>query len=145
MSIQEFLRSFRVSAGTGDRRDFTLEQEVSLYRRRAEVALGEERFDDALVFLAKVLRLNPYDLQARMTVAEVYHYGLNEATKALLTYEKVIASAGYDESNSYCVKAREAIGELTLVFDTPSIALQDLFEEDTPQTDNGGLAQSVAG
>jgi len=143
--LEKLFRSFRSTFHAVDREDFTLEEEVALYRHRAEVALQEERWSDALVFLAKILRLNPYDLQARMTVAQTYHYQLRESTKALLTYEKVIAAAGYDESNSYSVAAREGIRELTPALETATLPLHDLLDEDTPQEESGGLAQSVAG
>jgi tetratricopeptide (TPR) repeat protein len=113
MSFQELLRTFRSSL-TASREDFTLQDEIALYRKRAELALGEERFGDALVFLAKILRLDPYDLAARMAVAETYHRHLSEPIKAILTYEKVIASAGYDDSNPFCAAAREGIRELAL-------------------------------
>ena len=107
--IEKFLRSFRSLAAE----EFTLEDEIALYRRRAELARREERYADSLVFLAKILRLNPYELSARMQVAETYHRQLAEPAKALLTYEKVIATAGYDDSNPWCARAREAIRELT--------------------------------
>ncbi len=142
--IEKLFRSFRTPFGASGREDFTLEEEVALYRHRAEVALEEERFSDALVFLAKILRLNPYDLQARMTVAHTYHYALKEPTKALLTYEKVIAASGYDESNSYSVAAREGIRELAGALDTSALPLHDLVE-DEENTDNGGRAHNVAG
>ena len=79
--IEKLFRSFRSPFSATSREDFTLEEEVALYRHRAEVALEEERYSDALVFLAKILRLNPYDLQARMTVAHTYHYALKERTR----------------------------------------------------------------
>lgn len=133
MSIQQLLRSFRANLGVGPGEDFTLDDEVALYRRRADVALREERYNDSLVFLAKILRLNPYDLQARMLVAQIYHHGLNEPTKALLTYEKIVASAGYDESNSYCVIARDGIRELTAVFETSALPLHDLLADEAEE------------
>ena len=34
--------------------EVTLDDEIALYRRRAEMALREERWNDALVFLAKI-------------------------------------------------------------------------------------------
>lgn len=129
MSIQDLLRSFRTTLRRAEGEEFTLDEEVALYRRRAEMALREERWNDALVFLAKILRLNPYDLSARMLVAETYHHALGEATKALLTYEKVVAAAGYDESNPYCARAREGIRLLTTVFETPALELPELAEE----------------
>jgi hypothetical protein len=107
--IEKLLRNFRTSLA-GE--EFTLEDEIALYRRRAEMARREERYADSLVFLAKVLRLNPYDISVRMQVAQTYHRFLNEPAKALLTYEKVIASAGYDDSNPWCAHAREAIREI---------------------------------
>ena len=80
MSIQKVLRTFRSSISPTRRAPVPLDEEVALYRRRAEIALEEERFQDALVFLAKVLRLNPYDLPSRMLVAQTYHYGLSLGT-----------------------------------------------------------------
>jgi len=118
MSIQNVFRTFRSSISPVRRTAVPLDAEVALYRRRAEMALEEERFQDALVFLAKILRLNPYDLSARMLVAQTYHYGLHEVEKALMTYEKVVASAAYDDSNTYCAAARTAIRELGAKVDT---------------------------
>ena len=144
MSLQRLLRSFR-SSWAGERDNVTLEEEIALYRLRADVAAREERFHDALVFLAKILRLDPYDLNARLAVAETYHRCLKEPTKALLTYEKVIAAANYDESNPCCVKARQGIRELTAVFETATLPRQTLADEEIPQDDNGGVANNVAG
>lgn len=132
MSIQKLFRSFKTSFSTTRREEFSLEEEVALYRRRAEVAFREERYQDGLVFLAKVLRLNPYDLSARMAVAEAYHRHLGEPTKALLTYEKVVAAAGYDDSNPLCVAARDAIRELTTVFEAPAIPAAELLDGENP-------------
>lgn len=143
--IEKLFRSFRTPFGASGREDFTLEEEVALYRHRAEVALEEERYSDALVFLAKILRLNPYDLQARMTVAHTYHYALKEPTKALLTYEKVIAASGYDDSNSYSVAAREGIQELSGAVDTTALPLHDLVEEETEEGPNTAGRVNAAG
>ena len=144
--IEKLFRSFRTPFGASGREDFTLEEEVALYRHRAEVALEEERYSDALVFLAKILRLNPYDLQARMTVAHTYHYALKEPTKALLTYEKVIAASGYDESNSYSVAAREGIQELSGALDTTALPIHGLIDEDGEENvDTAGPARNAAG
>jgi tetratricopeptide (TPR) repeat protein len=144
MSLQRLFKTFRSSL-VGDHDDsFTLEEEVSLYRTRAELAMREERYTDALAFLAKVLRLNPYDLEARLSVAETYHRHLGEATKALLTYEKVIAAANYDDSNPCCMRARQGIRELTSVFESAALPLHDLLEEEIPQEESGGRPQSAA-
>jgi tetratricopeptide (TPR) repeat protein len=143
--IEKLFRSFRSPFSATSREDFTLEEEVALYRHRAEVALEEERYSDALVFLAKILRLNPYDLQARMTVAHTYHYALKEPTKALLTYEKVVAASGYDETNSYCVAAREGIRALEGTLETSALPLHDLADESESSEEIVGRANKVAG
>lgn len=142
--IEKLFRSFRSPFSATSREDFTLEEEVALYRHRGEVALEEERYNDALVFLAKILRLNPYDLQARMTVAHTYHYALHEPTKALLTYEKVVAASGYDESNSYSVAAREGIRELEGALESIALPLHDLVDEDESSEDTNDRAHKVA-
>jgi tetratricopeptide (TPR) repeat protein len=148
MSFQKLLRSFRESVSSA-RKDFTLEDEIALYRRRADVALREERFSDALVFLAKILRLNPYELTARMQVAEIYHHALGDRERALMSYEKIVATTGYDESNPYCVRAKDGIRELAAPETEPDPIeiepLKRLLEEEIPQNENGALPQTVAG
>ncbi len=134
--IEKFLRSFRSLAAE----EFTLEDEIALYRRRAEMARREERYADSLVFLAKILRLNPYDLSARMQVAETYHRCLDEPAKALLTYEKVIASAGYDDSNPWCAHAREAIREIEAASAAAIPELPLEIADEIRAADGGGIS-----
>ncbi len=142
--FEKLFRSFRTTFNDSRREEFTLEEEVALYRHRANLALEEERWNDALAFLAKILRLNPYDLQARMAVAWTYHYKLGEATKALLTYEKVIAAAGYDESNSYSAAAREGIRELAFSAEVPSLPMDGLLDEESEAGPSGDAPRSAA-
>jgi tetratricopeptide (TPR) repeat protein len=142
--FEKLFRSFRATLNGEGREEFTLEEEIALYRYRADLALQEERWSDALVFLAKILRLNPYDLQARMAVAWTYHYKLGEPTKALLTYEKVIAAAGYDESNSYSAAAREGIRELAFSAEVPSLPMDGLLDEESGAESSGDAPRSAA-
>ena len=53
MSFQRLLRSLR-PATVRSKAEVTLDDEIALYRRRAEMALGEERWNDALVFLSLI-------------------------------------------------------------------------------------------
>jgi len=142
--FEKLFRSFRATMGAKGREEFTLEEEIALYRHRADLALMEERWADALVFLAKILRLNPYDLRSRMAVAWTYHYKLGEPTKALLTYEKVIAAAGYDESNSYSAAAREGIRELAFSAEVPSLPMDGLMDEESTAGPSGVATRSAA-
>ncbi len=122
MTVQKLFRSVRSSIPFPGFRAYSLDDEVALYRRRAEIALKEERFLDAIVFLAKVLRLNPYDLGARMAVAEIYHFQLLELEKAIMSYEQVLATAGYDDSNPFCRTAKEAIRSLANAANSSEVA-----------------------
>ncbi len=142
--LEKLFRSFQATFKGEGREEFTLEEEIALYRYRADLALQEERWADALVFLAKILRLNPYDLQSRMAVAWTYHYKLGEPTKALLTYEKVIAAAGYDESNSYSAAAREGIRELAFSAEVPSLPMDGLMDEESAAGPSGVATRSAA-
>jgi tetratricopeptide (TPR) repeat protein len=142
--FEKLFRSFRATLNGEGREEFTLEEEIALYRYRADLALQEERWADALVFLAKILRLNPYELQARMAVAWTYHYKLGEPTKALLTYEKVIAAAGYDESNSYSAAAREGIRELAFSAEVPSLPMDGLLDDESGAESSGDAPRSAA-
>ena len=80
-----------------------------------------------------------------MTVAHTYHYALMEPTKALLTYEKVVAASGYDESNSYSVAAREGIRELEGALETSALPLHGLVDEEESSEDTNDRAKIVAG
>ena len=75
-----------------------------------------------------------------MTVAHTYHYALKEPTKALLTYEKVVAASGYDESNSYSVAAREGIRELDGALDTAALPLHELVDDEESRRRHGDRA-----
>ena len=144
MVIQKILRTF-LSTLERDARRVTLDDEIALYRFRAEKAVAEERYADALVFLAKVLRLDPGHVEARLLVAEIYHHGLGERTKALVTYEKVIAAAHHDETHPCAVRARQGIALLITPLEGVTAPRNSREDAESPKTDNGGRAQSVAG
>lgn len=86
--------------------------EVRLYLQRALRAAAEERFDVAIVFCEKALRLAPRNLAARLLVARLYDHVAGDVDRAVAAYRKVITLAGYDSSNPYCAAAREALDAL---------------------------------
>ncbi len=87
-------------------------EEAQLYYRRACLAASEERYDVAMVFVAKALDLEPRHLPTRLLLAQVYDRGLHEVEAAIQGYKKVIALAGYEGANPYCAAAREALANL---------------------------------
>src|SRR6266849_1263848 len=87
-------------------------EEALLYYRRACLAATEERYDVALIFCAKALKLDPRHLATRILVAQIHDYGLHDVSAAVTAYGKVITLAGYDGDNPYCAAAREALDNL---------------------------------
>ena len=86
--------------------------EARLYLQRALKAAAEERFDVALVFCGKALDVEPGNLGARLLSGRLYDHARNDIDRAVEAYRKVIALAGYDESNPYCAAARQALDAL---------------------------------
>ncbi len=86
--------------------------EARLYLQRALKAASEERFDVAFVFCLKALEVEPGNLGARLLSGRLYDHARNDVDKAVEAYRKVIALAGYDETNPYCAAARQALDAL---------------------------------
>jgi tetratricopeptide (TPR) repeat protein len=87
-------------------------EETRLYYRRACLAATEERYDVALIFCGKALELDAWHLPARLLVAQIHDRGLHDWDHAVAAYRKVIALAGYDSANPYCLAARQALHTL---------------------------------
>jgi len=87
-------------------------EEALLYYRRACLAATEERYDVALIFCAKAMKLDPHHLATRLLVAQIHDYGLHDVSAAVSAYGKVITLAGYDGDNPSCAAAREALDNL---------------------------------
>ncbi|HYH08253.1 MAG TPA: hypothetical protein VEK11_14450 [Thermoanaerobaculia bacterium] len=84
---------------------------ITLYRLRYRMAMEEEKFDTALIFLNKILELDPMNLDAKLSKGELYHRCLGDYPRAIEQYNKVIRlSAGSNEAVH--TKARLAMSEI---------------------------------
>jgi tetratricopeptide (TPR) repeat protein len=84
---------------------------ISLYRLRYRMAMEEEKFDTAMIFLNKILELDPMNLEAKLCKGEIYHRCLNDYARAIEQYNKVIRlSAGNDANVEH--RARVAMSEI---------------------------------
>ena len=63
---------------------------ISLYRLRYRMAMDEQKFDTALIFLNKIIELDPMNVDAKLCKGEIYHRGLQDYTRAIEQYNKVI-------------------------------------------------------
>lgn len=85
---------------------------IALYRLRYRMALEEEKYDAAMIFLNKILELDPLNAEAKLSKGEIYHRYLLDYTQAIDHYNKVIrltANGGDEQTHS---RARAAMSEI---------------------------------
>ena len=85
---------------------------ISLYRLRYRMALEEAKYDAAMIFLNKILELDPVNAEAKFCKGEIYHRCLQDYTQAIEHYNKAIrlsASGGDQKTNA---RARAAMSEI---------------------------------
>ncbi|MDQ3283548.1 MAG: hypothetical protein M3Q69_19270 [Acidobacteriota bacterium] len=84
---------------------------ITLYRLRYRMAMEEQKFDTAMIFLNKILELDPMNLEAKLCKGEIYHRCLGDYPSAIEQYNKVIRlSAGNDAKVED--RARAAMSEI---------------------------------
>jgi tetratricopeptide (TPR) repeat protein len=59
---------------------------ITLYRMRYRMAMEEQKYDTAMIFLNKILELDPMNLEAKLCKAEVYHRCLSDYPRAIEQY-----------------------------------------------------------
>ncbi|HEU4521857.1 MAG TPA: tetratricopeptide repeat protein [Thermoanaerobaculia bacterium] len=82
---------------------------ISLYRLRYRMAMEEGKYDAAMIFLNKILELDPSNAEAKLSKGEIYHRCLHDYPKAIEHYNKVIR-LNADETTR--LRAREAMSEI---------------------------------
>jgi tetratricopeptide (TPR) repeat protein len=85
---------------------------ISLYRLRYRMAMEEQKYDTAMIFLNKIVELDQHDLEAKLAKAELYHRGLHDYPKAIEQYTKVIKLTSEKESANIHRRARAAMAEI---------------------------------
>lgn len=85
---------------------------ISLYRLRYKMALEEHKYDTAIIFLNKIVELDPTDVEAKLCKGEIYHRCLQDLPKAIEQYNKVIRLTNDKQFESVHVRARAAMAEI---------------------------------
>lgn len=85
---------------------------ISLYRLRYKMALEEQKYDTALIFLNKIVELDPMDLEAKLCKGDIYHHNLLDFQKAIDQYNKVIRLTNDNQTHAVHVRARAAMAEI---------------------------------
>lgn len=83
---------------------------ITLYRLRYKMAMEEEKYDTAMIFLNKILELDPMNLDAKLCKGDIYHRWLGDYPRAIEQYNKVIRLSGDDEVVR--TRARAAMSEI---------------------------------
>ena len=84
---------------------------IALYRLRYRMAMEEEKYDTAMIFLNKILELDPLNLEAKFCKGEIYHRCLRDYSSAIEQYNKVIRlSAGSETAIE--TRARAGMAEI---------------------------------
>jgi tetratricopeptide (TPR) repeat protein len=84
---------------------------IALYRLRYRMALEEEKYDTAMIFLNKILELDPLNLEAKFCKGEIYHRCLGDYSSAIEQYNKVIRLSG-SEHEALQTRARAGMAEI---------------------------------
>jgi tetratricopeptide (TPR) repeat protein len=85
---------------------------ITLYRMRYRMALEEQKYDAALIFLNKILELDPLNSEAKLCKGEIYHRCLQDYTKAVEQYNKVLRTTSGKGSEAIQLRARAAMAEI---------------------------------
>lgn len=85
---------------------------IALYRLRYKMAMEEQKYDTAMIFLNKILELDPMNLEAKFCKGDIYHRCLRDYPAAIEQYNKVIRLSAKGADDSVHTRARAAMSEI---------------------------------
>jgi tetratricopeptide (TPR) repeat protein len=85
---------------------------IALYRLRYKMAVEEQKYDTAMIFLNKILELDPINVEAKLCKGDLYHRFLQDYPKAIEQYNKVIRLTSDRQQEQVHVRARAAMAEI---------------------------------
>ena len=85
---------------------------ITLYRLRYKMAMEEQKYDTAMIFLNKILELDPMNLEAKLCKGEIYHRCLGDYSSAIDLYNKVIRLTANGQNERIHLRARAAMSEI---------------------------------
>ena len=85
---------------------------ITLYRLRYRMAMDEQKYDTAMIFLNKIIELDPLNLDAKLCKGDIYHRCLRDYPAAIEQYNKVIRLTAGREEEPALLRARAAMAEI---------------------------------
>jgi tetratricopeptide (TPR) repeat protein len=88
------------------------EELISLYRLRYRMAMDEQKYDTAMIFLNKIIELDSANVEAKLCKGEIYHRCLQDYPAAIEQYNKVIRLTAGRAEEPVMLRARAAMAEI---------------------------------
>ena len=85
---------------------------ISLYRLRYKMAMEEQKYDTAMIFLNKILELDPLNAEAKLCKGEIYHRCLQDYSRAVEQYNKVLRITGEHGNEAVRLRAKAGMAEI---------------------------------
>ena len=85
---------------------------IALYRLRYNMAMEEKKYDIALIFLNKILEVDPMDLEAKLSKGDLLHRHLRDYQRAVEQYNRVIKLTAGKPDDEIHRRARASMAEL---------------------------------
>src|SRR5207244_9497056 len=85
---------------------------IALYRLRYKMAVEEQKYDTVMIFLNKILELDPVNVEVKLCKGEIYHRYLRDYPKAIEQYNKVIRLTNEKASEKLHDRARAGMAEI---------------------------------
>jgi tetratricopeptide (TPR) repeat protein len=76
------------------------------------MAMDEKKYDTAMIFLNKILEVDPMNVEAKLCKGDIYHRALGDYPKAIELYNKVIRLTSDGQNEMIHLKARAAMSEI---------------------------------
>lgn len=90
----------------------TSEELIALYRQRYRMAVADEKYDTALIFLNKILEIDPINIEAKFCKGEIYHRYLADLPRALEQYQRILRLNIGRADEHYTEMARNSMTEI---------------------------------
>ncbi|HYM62237.1 MAG TPA: hypothetical protein VEZ11_15245 [Thermoanaerobaculia bacterium] len=92
------------------------EELIALYRLRYKMALEDQKHDTALIFLNKILELDPMNVEAKLCKGEIYHRCMGDYSNAIELYKRVIRLTANRREDALHQRAQASLSEIMELF-----------------------------
>jgi tetratricopeptide (TPR) repeat protein len=85
---------------------------IVVYRQRYQMALEDGKYDIAMIFLNKILEVDPVNVEAKLLKGDLYHRHIKDYQRAVEQYNKVIRLTSNKPEEPTHHRARNSLAEI---------------------------------